>query len=167
MRWSVGAMIVSFLFLSMALLALPAGSQKKREPLVETVSPVASPAPTGPASGAMVQLVLDWTLKTPVQPIRGRKVAAHRVRSCEKIPERAKASRAEAQRRRARKEKEGVVYFEISEPPRLCARLFIFSQIRELWVMFQEITTPALGSPLLLNQEGSYPKHFRPLGLET
>jgi hypothetical protein len=84
MRWSVGAAMVSFLFLSMALLPLPARSQKKREPLVETVSPAAPPAPTGPARGAMVHFVLDRTLKTPVRPIRGRKVAAYRVRRCEK-----------------------------------------------------------------------------------
>jgi hypothetical protein len=45
--------------------------------------------------------------------------------------------------------------------------LFVFSHLRELWVMFQEITTPAFGAPPLLDQEGSYPKYFRPLGLET
>ena len=50
------------LSLSMALLALPAQKQP---------APAAPAAPIGGARGAMVHFVLDRTLKTPVQPIRG------------------------------------------------------------------------------------------------
>ncbi len=45
----------------MAFLHLPAQEQRKPAP----------PAPTGPAQGTVANFVLDRTLRTPVQPIRG------------------------------------------------------------------------------------------------
>jgi WD40 repeat protein len=61
MRGSVWLTILSGIFLSVAFLAWAAQDPEKPPP----------PAPTGPARGAMANFVLDQTLRTPVQPIRG------------------------------------------------------------------------------------------------
>jgi len=66
MRGSVRLAILSCIFLSVAFLALPAQDRGKPQS-----SPVASPASIGPARGAVANFVLDQTLRTPVQPIRG------------------------------------------------------------------------------------------------
>jgi WD40 repeat protein len=66
MRGSVRLTLISCVFLSVAFLALPAQEQQKLPS-----SPASSPASLGPARGTMANFVLDQTLRTPVQPIRG------------------------------------------------------------------------------------------------
>ena len=59
---SVRITILSFVILRVALLALAAQDPQE---------PESPPAPTGPATETVVRIVLEQTLKTPVQPIRG------------------------------------------------------------------------------------------------
>jgi len=70
MRRSVRVKIPSFICFSVALLALGAQDPEKRGPLQE-IALEAATAPPGFVRGAMVQFILDRTLKTPSQPIRG------------------------------------------------------------------------------------------------
>jgi len=71
MRWAVRLIILSFVFLSVVHLALPAQDHEERESRHENASQATPPVPPGPARGAMVDFLLDRTLKIPSQPIRG------------------------------------------------------------------------------------------------